>query len=1035
MSVPTVPAMRDPLTLLAVLVLHLGAHAQFTEPRPAWWITDGTVRAVAVDTASGTVALGGTFAYVGPNNPFGAEIDLGTGTVRTDRPRINGPVHAVVSDGAGGWYIGGSFTKVGDQVRSNLAHILADGTVGSWAPVTNGPVHDLLLDGDTVYLTGYFGQVNGNTRSRLAAVNAISGTLTAFWDGAVNAPGNSYLSLGLIGDTLYVAGSIGNVTVLGVPYTRSGLMAIALPAGNMLSWSPQASDQVNGLWVSGDTLVVSGLFTSMDGTPRNGCAAVTTAGVLLPWDPQVTAPPGGVVAVSIASDRIHLGGSFTAVQGQPAERLATVDRNTGALLPAQPAPPSGAVTCMVLSDDGTRLFVGGNFKIAAGQARWRLAVYNTVTNTLAPLDVRHQYSPSTLAVAPGGLFSGGLFTSCGGRSVNNLALLDLGTGAAQATQPALGLNAAVHSLTFHSGRWFAGGAFTAPRQRLLSFDATTLTLDAWEPTADGPVDLLLADGSDLFVAGAFTQAGGAPRNGLAVLDPASNTATAWDPAPDGPVLALTVKGQEVHAGGAFNTIGGSTRRGVAALDRSSGAALPALFDLDVSGTCHALLRIDSTLLVAGHFTAFNGTPAVHLVRAHAATGVLDTLFDAAPADTTVSALAKLGSQLFIGGPFTVVDGQSRGGVAALHPVSGVLGPFDPMLSSGPVLGLHPVDDLLLIAGGFTLAQGTPGRSLNVHRACTTTPWYTDADGDGRGDPGSLVLACDAPPGTVADGTDCDDSNNSSYPGASCDDGDPYTANDVMDNTCQCAGSTVELLVKVFLGGPYGPLPNIMADGMRNAGLVPTTEPYTALGFTHHAPGGGETIAPAVLSVTGPDAIVDWIFLELRSSTSPTTVLATRSCLLQRDGDLVDLDGSSAVHLFIPTGEYHVALRHRNHLPVMTGSAVTLQPGVPAVLRLDLPSTPTYGSDARRNIAGVMVLWAGDGNGNGQVKYAGGGNDRDLILVAIGGSVPTASVPGYLRTDITLDGTVKYTGPNNDRDPVLLAVGGAVPSAVRYAQLP
>ncbi len=44
-------------------------------------------------------------------------------------------------------------------------------------------------------------------------------------------------------------------------------------------------------------------------------------------------------------------------------------------------------------------------------------------------------------------------------------------------------------------------------------------------------------------------------------------------------------------------------------------------------------------------------------------------------------------------------------------------------------------------------------------------WYTDADGDGFGDGGTAVVACTAPAGTVADGTDCDDANDTVHPGA------------------------------------------------------------------------------------------------------------------------------------------------------------------------------------------------------------------------------------------------------------------------------
>ncbi|MCB9743789.1 MAG: hypothetical protein H6740_14410 [Alphaproteobacteria bacterium] len=42
---------------------------------------------------------------------------------------------------------------------------------------------------------------------------------------------------------------------------------------------------------------------------------------------------------------------------------------------------------------------------------------------------------------------------------------------------------------------------------------------------------------------------------------------------------------------------------------------------------------------------------------------------------------------------------------------------------------------------------------------TATLWYADTDGDGEGDEGDLgTLACDAPSGTVANNTDCDDTN-------------------------------------------------------------------------------------------------------------------------------------------------------------------------------------------------------------------------------------------------------------------------------------
>lgn len=84
---------------------------------------------------------------------------------------------------------------------------------------------------------------------------------------------------------------------------------------------------------------------------------------------------------------------------------------------------------------------------------------------------------------------------------------------------------------------------------------------------------------------------------------------------------------------------------------------------------------------------------------------------------------------------------------------------------------------------------------------------------------------------------------------------------------------------------------------------------------------------------------------------------------------------------------------------------------------------------------MRVLWTGNAVPDAQLKYTGTSNDRDPILVAVGGTLPTNTVAGYWPTDVNMDGTVKYTGTGNDRDPVLVNVGGSVPTNVRMKQLP
>src|SRR5690606_6235625 len=131
---------------------------------------------------------------------------------------------------------------------------------------------------------------------------------------------------------------------------------------------------------------------------------------------------------------------------------------------------------------------------------------------------------------------------------------------------------------------------------------------------------------------------------------------------------------------------------------------------------------------------------------------------------------------------------------------------------------------------------------------------------------------------------------------------------------------------------------------------------------------------------------------------------------------------------------HVAVRHRNHLGAMTAALVDVSV---AVRSYDLSdgSTSTYGTEAVKTIGPRRALWAGNSWVDEQLRYVGEENDRDPILVAVGGSVPTATATGYLLTDVNMDGETRYVGNRNDRDPILVNVGGSVPTATRAEQLP
>jgi hypothetical protein len=244
---------------------------------------------------------------------------------------------------------------------------------------------------------------------------------------------------------------------------------------------------------------------------------------------------------------------------------------------------------------------------------------------------------------------------------------------------------------------------------------------------------------------------------------------------------------------------------------------------------------------------------------------------------------------------------------------------------------------------------------------------------------------------------------------------------------------VNIRPRVLLQGPL--VSGLMKDSLRVKGLLPLQEPYSTLGYTYTGRSPGLTTTAGVLAVQGNNAVVDWVIVELRSPTTPFGVIASRPALVQRDGDVMDLDGDGYVHFgSVAPGNYRMAIRHRNHLGAMTSTQVALIASpVPVV---DLTTGLAYGTGAVTLVGGKYCLWAGDASGNGVISYTGANNDRDPMLVAVGSTTPNNSVNNvYNRRDANLDGVIKYTGPANDRDVILLAVGSTTPNNTRTQQLP
>jgi hypothetical protein len=277
----------------------------------------------------------------------------------------------------------------------------------------------------------------------------------------------------------------------------------------------------------------------------------------------------------------------------------------------------------------------------------------------------------------------------------------------------------------------------------------------------------------------------------------------------------------------------------------------------------------------------------------------------------------------------------------------------------------------------------------------------------------------------------------------------YRVCNTVPNPDVCAEATVSITIsatnaklnlKVLLQGALLPtsssggpiMTGIMRDDLRTASpsQIPNLEPYTGLAnsrFTHVG-GGGETMGAGVLSAAGNDAIVDWVFVELRDKNNPATILKTRSALVQRDGDVVEsTDGISPLTFTGAVGEsYYVSVKHRNHLGAMTAGAIAMTATGTLVDFTTMTAAQTYhlpGYDGLEqvDVNGKMALWAGNTNADKKVKYVGVGNDQIPVFGQAVNYVTNTTqqynfdfaTPVYLSGDINMDAKVKYRGPNND----------------------
>lgn len=233
-----------------------------------------------------------------------------------------------------------------------------------------------------------------------------------------------------------------------------------------VSADPLPTVQIDGVvWsqaVVGNTVYAAGSFKTArpagaaagtQTTVRNNLLAydITTGNLITSFAPDLN---GQALTVTASPDgsRIYVGGQFTVANGKTRSRIAAYDTATGELVSG--FAPIAATTVRTITATNTAVYFGGDFTQVNGTPRNYIAAADSATGTLLPFAPKASatVTASTMTGDGSKLIIGGRFTSVDGKAVRGMAALDPTTGstlpwAASSVITNSGINSALTSLT------------------------------------------------------------------------------------------------------------------------------------------------------------------------------------------------------------------------------------------------------------------------------------------------------------------------------------------------------------------------------------------------------------------------------------------------------------------------------------------------------------------------------------------------------------------------------------------------------------
>ncbi len=208
-----------------------------------------------------------------------------------------------------------------------------------------------------------------------------------------------------------------------------------------------------------------------------------------------------------------------------------------------------------------------------------------------------------------------------------------------------------------------------------------------------------------------------------------------------------------------------------------------------------------------------------------------------------------------------------------------------------------------------------------------------------------------------------------------------------DLDCSVYPEVAHMRFRAQLEGAFESSYGHMRTHLKAKKLIPQLQPYNGDPVFYF---GGETAAHL------PSNMVDWVLLEARDSSNPNIVLERIPCLLLRNGTIVSVSGDINLRFntLTPGQAYYFAIRHRNHLPVMSMNPVTF--GFGALVDFTEVNQVRDGGNQLISLGPEgFALKAGDFDSNGRINFA----DYQKYLTM------SSAIDQYEWPDANLDGHV------------------------------